>query len=138
MRFQKKFGFEGWLWVLVAFGWGFLLVVHRHFNVFEYLMAAVWTILGLLNVLSLRYIYWELDASSLRIHRFGGMKEIVWDQVTKVSSWYPEYISKEFIEIRYVYFASELKQSSIIAKPSDSEKFLETIRQFVPKAKVNL
>ena len=138
MLFRRKFGFVGWFWVSMASLSGFLLTVNRHFGSLAYIMCVTWTVSGVLQILSWRFVSWELDAGCLRVHKLWIVKEIAWDKVTHVGSWYPKYISSKYLEVHYVRSGPRSDRASIVTNPKDQVQFLAALRQHAPQAEVDV
>src|ERR1017187_3098526 len=121
MRFKKKFGIEGWFWVTMAcfsvFSVAYASVCARHIDDFAVIMFISYAAFGLLNILSLHFVYWELDASCIRIHRFWSVREIAWDKVTQVGNFHPDYAPSNYLEIHYIRSAPRSNLGSITPNP---------------------
>jgi hypothetical protein len=142
MRFQRKFGILGWFWVIVVclpvFLLPYVFAYTRHIHTYAVIMLILWAILGLLNILSLRFVYWELDSSSFRIHRLWHVKEIDWDNVTQIGNFHPNYISSNYLEIHYIRSAPRSNLGSITANPADRASFLAAMRRLAHQAKFDV
>ncbi|MGA3082700.1 MAG: hypothetical protein ABSD44_15220 [Terracidiphilus sp.] len=113
-------------------------VCARHIDDYAVMMFISFAALGLLSILSLCFVYWELDASCIRIHRFWSVREIAWGNVTQIVNLHPDYAPSNYLEIHYIRSALKSNQGSIIANPKDRPQFLAALRQFAPQAKFDV
>jgi hypothetical protein len=134
MRFRTNFGAIGCFYVFMA---GFYLLMwtnFRHLRTFDLLTLWAWILLAALQMLSRAFVYWDLDASGLKEHRFWRTKLVLWQNVSRVSSPNPRRPSSEFLRIEYRIPASNSKPSRINAGPTTRKEFVAALREFAPQA----
>jgi hypothetical protein len=136
MRFRTKFGAQGVFLVSLA-------ILYAYFVFFGHLRsphsfwgftAAVWVYWALLRVFSQIFCYWELDTDCLRQRNFLGVKEIPWQEVTRVGSFPPKHPASSMLQVDYSRPAPMSDRGYVLANPEDREQFIRTLRRFAPQA----
>ena len=136
MRFRTKFGAQGVFLVSLA-------ILYAYFAFFGHVArlqpfwgftAAIYIWWALLRVLSQIFNYWELDADCLRQRNFLGVKEIPWQEVTRVGSFPPKHPASSMLQVDYARPAPMSDRGYVLANPEDREQFIRTLRRFAPQA----
>lgn len=139
MRFRPEFGLFVWGWVAIACLYCFFAFEARFGRVhsdstYRMLMAVVWILTALLNILGRVGMYWELDATSLRQRGVWGTKEISWAEVTRVGTVNPKQPSSGFLEVDYARPTPLSDRGHILANQDDRDEFIRALHRFAPQA----
>jgi hypothetical protein len=134
MRFRTKFGALGYCWVGLACLWTLLWLCGPHQNragLFTFTSALI----ASLQILNHTFIYWELQADSLRERRLWRAKEVAWQEITHVGPWAN---NSEYLIVDHVRAAPLSARGSIIANPEDRSAFLDALHRYAPQATFDL
>lgn len=78
------------------------------------------------------YIYYEIDATRLCLHKFGKKKEISLHDVRSVSRF-------GFTDSLSIFFGHQVDDyGSTIVSPAKREQFISTMRQYAPQAEIDV
>ena len=71
---------------------------------------------------------------SFRAHSFWTLKEVPWEEVTHVGSYFPIQPSSDLLAVEHARPAPMSDSGRILADPQDREQFLATLRRYAPQA----
>jgi hypothetical protein len=86
-----------------------------------------------LSILTSAFTYWELDTAHLRRRRLWRVKEIAWQDVTRVGRFG---FSGKKVKINYGRVPEDY--AYILADPSNCERFIEALRRFATHAEFDV
>lgn len=107
-----------------------------HMSGFDIFCAAVWPAGVLLQLLSLRFVYWDTDEQAIQQHSFGRHKTIRFSEIMKVTAqaeWGP---SPGRLKIRYAPSADNEKARRIYPAPADMNGFVDVLKTHAPAAAI--
>lgn len=82
------------------------------------------------------FIYSEMDSTCLRLHKFWKKRKIAWHEVTSAGRFG---FGTDDVDDVIVRFGHQIEDYNyILTQPADREGFLAAIRQYAPKAKVEV
>lgn len=137
MRFRAKFELVDWSMIAMLCYLAFL--VHRNAHRAAIVFLSIYLLfLGSLHIFKYLFIYWDLNADSLRERRFLNTKDVAWQEVNYIGPSDPRYPSTSNLVIDYARPAPMSDRGRIYACPRDREKFLISLRQFAPHAEFDL
>jgi hypothetical protein len=99
------------------------------------ILLIIWVISGLLEALRIRFVYWDLSPAGLRERRLWQVRQVAWEDVTRVANWYPDYISSNYLEVHMVRNPRTSRRGSIVVNPERREEFIQVLRRFAPQAR---
>lgn len=141
MRFPAKSdAMPKWMiWAWIGFGvCYFILGIHASMTKKSYYVAmdfsqgVMFLLLPLFNRVISVFIYSEMDADCLRLHKFWKKKEIAWYEVRSVHRF-------GFTDSLTISFGHQIDDyGRIIVTPENREQFISILRQYAPQAEINI
>ena len=102
----------------------------------DFFGAIIWSSVLVLQLLSMRFVYWDTDELAIRQHRFGSHKTVRYSEIVKVTA-QAEWSSKPSqLKIRYVPNTSDAKVHRMYAAPKDMDGFVDVLRKHAPAAAI--
>jgi hypothetical protein len=138
MKFRAGFGSVGYsivfagLWVLISF-----VRSNHSIDLLAWFAGGLFILAALIGALRFQFIYWELSPECLQEHRFGRVREVSWNEVTRVASIPPSKPSSKSFVVEFCHnreVTPYTGRDHIMANPGDRDGFVTELRRFAPQA----
>ena len=141
MRFRAKSATRIWLiWAWAGFGaFNIIFGIHAFFEGKSFVGAVYFGQGALILVAALfeyfmpNFIYSELDATCLCVHKLCKKKEIAWQEVTSAGRFG---FGTDDVIVRFGHQMEDY--GYILTQPADRDEFLAAIHQYAPQAKIDM
>ena len=131
---------QGWSSLGFACVYAALWLIDRRPGRMVAVVAVVFLISALLQAISRRWFYWDIDSTGLHQRHLWSKKEIgvAWDKVIIVRNFIPGLRWDGTVSVYYERPMSRNGFSYIVATPERRKEFIATIRRFAPQAKFEI
>lgn len=128
----------GWLSVANSLIFGLPWMLGGRISGVDMFCATVWPAGVLLQLLSMRFVYWDTDEHAIQQHRFGRHRTVPFSEITTVTG-QAEWSSKpSYLKIRYVANPDDAKVRRLNASPRDMDGFIDVLRRRASSATIEL
>jgi hypothetical protein len=100
-------------------------------------LAIIWPAFLLIQLGSMRFIYWDVDELAIHEHRFGKQKRVPFSQILKVTGRAEWSAKVSQLKIRYASHTNPSKHETIHPAPADMDAFVDLLRQRVAPAGID-
>jgi len=135
MRFRKKFGALGLLYLAIAC----LILADAYYNPRHHhnglgFAGAAFLIDPVLRLATWAWVYWDIEPSYLRAQRFWKSTEIPWTEITRVGPAFPNRRSSNVLAIYFGRSGPAAKPGKVVIDPEDESGFLAELQKYAPQA----
>ena len=100
--------------------------------------AAIFPAFLVMQVLSMRFVYWDVDDEGICEHRFGRRKIVKFSEILKVTGRAEWSAKPSLLKIECVSSEEPSKQSRIYPAPANMDAFVDLLRRCASSADIAL
>jgi hypothetical protein len=128
----------GWISVVNTFIFNLQWVLGDRMRPLDIFLAVLWPAFVLLQLLSMRFIYWETDEQAIHEHRFGKNKLVPFSEILRVTA-NAEWSGKvSQLRIEYASSADPSKRRRIRPNPTNIAGLVDVLRQRASSAAIEV